>query len=157
MYNLLIISTVKTLKKITSILFVAAAMMMAACDPYDDQFPIPSDEYINDVNQTSWVYEERDTYEDENGMMPESVETDIIAFKSTASGKFSSRYANADRNNEETIPFTYTYKRPNGTITITADGQTETLNFSYNAEKEMLTPLGSEGYSLMFSRLRTAK
>ena len=128
-------------------------MLMAACDPNDDQFPTPSDEYINDVYQTSWVYEERDTYEDENGVMQESVETDIIAFKSTASGKFTSRYVSADRNDEETIPFTYTYKRPNGTITITADGQTETLNFTYNAEKETLTLYGSEGYSLMFSRL----
>jgi len=143
----------KTLRKITSILFVAATMLMAACDPNDDQFPTPSDEYINDVYQTSWVYEERDTYEDENGVMQESVETDIIAFKSTASGKFTSRYVSADRNDEETIPFTYTYKRPNGTITITADGQTETLNFTYNAEKETLTLYGSEGYSLMFSRL----
>ena len=34
----------KTLRKITSILFVAAAMTMAACDPNDDQFPTPSDE-----------------------------------------------------------------------------------------------------------------
>ena len=147
----------KTLRKITSILFVAATMMMASCDPYDDQFPIPSDEYINDVNQTSWVYEERDSYEDENGVMQESVETDIIAFKSTASGKFTSRYVSADRNDEETVPFTYTYKRPNGTITITADGLTETLNFSYNAENETLALYGSEGFCLMFSRLRTEK
>ena len=147
----------KTFRKITSILFVAATLMMTACDPYDDQFPIPSDEYINDVYQTSWVYEERDTYEDENGVMQESVETDIIEFKSTASGKFTSKYANADRNDEETIPFTYTYKRPNGTITITADGMTETLNFTYNAEKETLTLYGSEGYSLNFTPLRTAK
>ena len=132
-------------------------MLMAACDPNDDQFPTPSDEYINDVYQTSWVYEERDTYEDENGVMQESVETDIIAFKSTASGKFTSRYVSADRNDEETIPFTYTYKRPNGTITITADGLTETLNFSYNAENETLALYGSEGFCLMFSRLRTEK
>ncbi len=114
-------------------------MMMAACDPYDDQFPIPSDEYINDVYQTSWVYEERGTYEDENGVMQESVETDIIAFKSTASGKFTSRYVSADRNDEETIPFTYTYKRPNGTITLSADGMTETLNFTYNAQNYLKT------------------
>ena len=147
----------KTFRKITSILFVAATLMMTACDPYDDQFPIPSDEYINDVYQTSWVYEERGTYEDENGVMQESVETDIIAFKSTASGKFTSRYVSADRNDEETVPFTYTYKRPNGTITITADGMTETLNFTYNAEKETLTLYGSEGYSLNFTPLRTAK
>ena len=147
----------KTLRKITSILFVAATMLMTACDPYDDQFPIPSDEYINDVYQTSWVYEERGTYEDENGVMQESVETGIIAFKSTASGEFTSRYVSADRNDEETIPFTYTYKRPNGTITITADGMTETLNFTYNAEKETLTLYGSEGYSLNFTPLRTAK
>ena len=147
----------KTFRKITSILFVAATMLMTACDPYDDQFPIPSDEYINDVNQTSWVYEERGTYEDENGVMQESVETGIIAFKSTASGKFTSRYVSADRNDEETIPFTYTYKRPNGTITLSADGMTETLNFTYNAEKETLTLYGSEGYSLNFTPLRTAK
>ena len=147
----------KTLRKITSILFVAATMTMAACDPYDDQFPIPSDEYINDVYQTSWVYEERGTYEDENGVMQESVETGIIAFKSTASGEFTSRYVSADRNDEETIPFTYTYKRPNGTITLSADGMTETLNFTYNAEKETLTLYGSEGYSLNFTPLRTAK
>ena len=147
----------KTFRKITSILFVAATLMMASCDPYDDQFPIPSDEYINDVYQTSWVYEERGTYEDENGVMQESVETGIIAFKSTASGKFTSRYVSADRNDEETIPFTYTYKRPNGTITLSADGMTETLNFTYNAEKETLTLYGSEGYSLNFTPLRTAK
>lgn len=147
----------KTFRKITMIMFVAAAMTMAACDPYDDQFPIPSDEYINDVYQTSWVYEERGTYEDENGVMQESVETGIIAFKSTASGKFTSRYVSADRNDEETIPFTYTYKRPNGTITLSADGMTETLNFTYNAEKETLTLYGSEGYSLNFTPLRTAK
>ena len=147
----------KTFRKITSILFVAATLMMTACDPYDDQFPIPSEEYINDVNQTSWVHEERGTYEDENGEMQESVETGIIAFKSTASGKFTSRYVSADRNDEETIPFTYTYKRPNGTITLSADGMTETLNFTYNAEKETLTLYGSEGYSLNFTPLRTAK
>ena len=108
----------KTFRKITSILFVAATMLMAACDPYDDQFPIPSDEYINDVYQTSWVYEERDTYEDENGVMQESAETDIIAFESMVRG---------------------------------------TLNFTYNAEKETLTLYGSEGYSLNFTPLRTAK
>ena len=81
----------------------------------------------------------------------------VRAFKSTASGKFTSRYVSADRNDEETIPFTYTYKRPNGTINITADGLTETLNFSYNAEKETLTLYGSEGYSLNFTPLRTEK
>ena len=149
----------KTFRKITMIMFVAATMLMAACDPNDDQFPTPSDEYINDVYQTSWVYEERDTYEDENGVMQESVETDIIAFESMVRGTFTSRYANADRNDEETIPFTYTYtyKRPNGTITLSADGMTETLNFTYNAEKETLTLYGSEGYSLNFTPLRTAK
>ena len=147
----------KTFRKITSILFVATTMLMAACDPNDDQFPTPSDEYINDVYQTSWVYEERDTYEDENGVMQESVETDIIEFESTASGKFTTKYVNADRNDEETIPFTYTYKRPNGTITLSADGMTETLNFSYNAENETLALYGSEGFCLMFSRLRTEK
>ncbi len=103
------------------------------------------------------MWEERGTYEDENGVMQESVETGIIAFKSTASGKFTSRYVSADRNDEETIPFTYTYKRPNGTITLSADGMTETLNFTYNAEKETLTLYGSEGYSLNFTPLRTAK
>ena len=132
-------------------------MMMAACDPNDDQFPTPSDEFINDVYQTSWLYEERGTYEDENGVMQESVETDIIEFESTASGKFTTKYVNADRNDEETIPFTYTYKRPNGTITLSADGMTETLNFSYNAENETLALYGSEGFCLMFSRLRTEK
>ncbi len=34
---------------------------------------------------------------------------------------------------------------------------TETLNFTYNAEKETLTLYGSEGYSLNFTPLRTAK
>jgi len=89
--------------------------------------------------------------------MQESVETGIIAFESMAGGTFTSRYANANRNDEETIPFTYTYKSPNGTITITADGLTETLNFSYNAENETLALYGSEGFCLMFSRLRSEK
>ena len=144
----------KTFGKITSILFVAATLMMTACDPYDDQFPIPSDEYINDVYRSSWVYEEHDTYEDENGVMQESVETAVIEFESSTRGKFTSRYVSGSRNDEEAIPFTYTYKRPNGTITITADGQTESLSFSYNAANETLTLYGEEGISLIFTRLQ---
>ena len=31
----------KTFRNISSILFLAATMMMAACDPNDDQFPTP--------------------------------------------------------------------------------------------------------------------
>ncbi len=43
------------------------------------------------------------------------------------------------------------------TITITADGLTETLNFSYNAENETLALFSGKGFCLMFSRLRSEK
>lgn len=146
----------KVFKRFTSILFVAATMTMAACDP--DEIVSPDPEHpadpISDVYHTAWINEQTDTYEDEYGNQHESVETNIVRFETEKSGHMEYKYVTATQNENESYPFTYTYSTPNGTFTISEGGETETFNFSYNASNNTLALYGSEGYYMMFSRLQ---
>lgn len=146
----------RIIKKIASILFVAATMMMVACDP--DEMVSPDPEHpanpISDVYHTAWINEQTDTYEDEYGNQHESVETNIIKFETETSGHMEYKYVTATQNVNDIYPFTYSYSTPNGTFTIREGGETETFNFSYNASNNTLTLYGSEGYYMMFSRLK---
>ncbi len=145
----------RNIKKITSILFVAATMTMAACDP--DEIVSPNPEHpanpISDVYHTAWINEETDTYEDEYGNQHESVETNILRFETETTGQMEYKYVTATQNEDESYPFTYTYSTPNGTITISEGGSTETFNFSYNASNNTLA-IYDGAYYRMFSRLQ---
>ena len=146
----------KVFKRFTSILFVAATMTMAACDP--DEIVSPDPEHpadpISDVYHTAWINEQTDTYEDEYGNQHESVETNIVRFETETSGHMEYKYVTATQNENESYPFTYSYSTPNGTFTISEGGETETFNFSYNANNNTLALYGSGGYYMMFSRLQ---
>lgn len=145
----------RNIKKSTSILFVAATMTMAACDP--DEIVSPNPEHpanpISDVYHTAWINEETDTYEDEYGNQHESVETNILRFETETTGQMEYKYVTATQNEDESYPFTYTYSTPNGTITISEGGSTETFNFSYNASNNTLA-IYDGAYYRMFSRLQ---
>lgn len=145
----------RNIKKITSILFVAATMMMVACDP--DEMVSPDPEHpanpISDVYHTAWINEETDIYEDEYGNQHESVESNIIRFETETSGHMEYKYVTATQNEDESYPFTYTYSTLNGTITISESGSTETFNFSYNASNNTLAVYDG-AYYRMFSRLQ---
>ena len=145
----------KNIKKITSILFVAATMTMAACDP--DEMVSPNPEHpanpVSDVYHTAWINEETDTYEDEYGNQHESVETNILRFETETTGQMEYKYVTATQNEDESYPFTYTYSTPNGTVTISEGGSTETFNFSYNASNNTLA-IYDGAYYKMFSRLQ---
>lgn len=145
----------RNIKKIISILFVAATIMMAACDP--DEMVSPNPEHpanpVSDVYHTAWINEETDTYEDEYGNQHESVETNILRFESETTGHMEYKYVTATQNEDESYPFTYTYSTPNGTITISEGGSTETFNFSYNASNNTLA-IYDGAYYRMFSRLQ---
>lgn len=145
----------KNIKKITSIMFVAATMMMVACEkdpvvPHDPEHPANP---ISDVYHTAWINEQTDTYEDEYGNQHESVETNILRFETETSGRMEYKYVTATQNEDESYPFTYTYSTPNGTITISEGGSTNTFNFSYNASNNTLA-LYDGAYYRMFSRLQ---
>ena len=146
----------KVFKRFTSILFVAATMTMAACDP--DEMVSPDPEHpanpISDVYHTAWINEQTDTYEDEYGNQHESVETNIIRFETETSGHMEYKYVTATQHENDIYPFTYSYSTPNGTFTISEGGETETFNFSYNANNNTLALYGSGGYYMMFSRLQ---
>ncbi|MBQ8702910.1 MAG: hypothetical protein IJ524_00875 [Bacteroidales bacterium] len=103
--------------------------------------------------RTAWINEENDTYEDEYGNLHESVETNIIRFETETTGRMEYKYVTATQNEDESYPFTYTYSTPNGTITISEGGQTETFNFSYNASNNTIA-LYDGAYYRMFSRLQ---
>ena len=130
-------------------------MLLVACDP-DDMFDIndtiPTTPETSDVYNTSWINEKTDTYEDEYGEMHQSVETNIIKFETSTTGTMTYKYVTHTQNEDEDYPFTYTYSTPNGTITISDEGGTESFNFSYNAGNNTRTIYGSEGYYLVFRR-----
>ena len=120
------------------------AMLMVACDPdamFDINDTFPTTPETSDVYNTSWINEKTDTYEDEYGEMHQSVETNIIKFETSTTGTMTYKYVTH-----------YTYSTPNGIITISDEGGTESFNFSYNAGNNTLTIYGSEGYYLVFRR-----
>jgi hypothetical protein len=131
------------------------AMLLTGCDPdamFDINDTIPTTPETSDVYNTSWINEKTDTYEDEYGEMHQSVETNIIKFETSTTGTMTYKYVTHTQNEDEDYPFTYTYSTPNGTITISDEGGTESFNFSYNAGNNTLTIYGSEGYYLVFRR-----
>ena len=119
---------------------------------FDINDTIPTTPETSDVYNTSWINEKTDTYEDEYGEMHQSVETNIIKFETSTTGTMTYKYVTHTQNEDEDYPFTYTYSTPNGTITISDEGGTESFNFSYNAGNNTLTIYGSEGYYLVFGR-----
>jgi hypothetical protein len=130
-------------------------MLLTGCDPdtmFDINDTIPTTPETSDVYNTSWINEKTDTYEDEYGEMHQSVETNIIKFETSTTGTMTYKYVTHTQNEDEDYPFTYTYSTPNGTITISDEGGTESFNFSYNAGNNTLTIYGSEGYYLVFRR-----
>ena len=134
---------------------VMGAMLLTGCDPdamFDINDTIPTTPETSDVYNTSWINEKTDTYEDEYGEMHQSVETNIIKFETSTTGTMTYKYVTHTQNEDEDYPFTYTYSTPNGTITISDEGGTESFNFSYNAGNNTLTVYGSEGYYLVFRR-----
>ncbi|KWW31288.1 MAG: hypothetical protein AUK63_561 [bacterium P3] len=141
----------KVLRIIMCISFVSVSFLISACDP-EEIFELNVDPVV-DVYKTSWISERNDTYEDEHGTMQESMETNIIEFISSATGLMTYKYETATVIDEESYPFTYTYSRPNGTITITEGGETETFSFAFNADNNTLIIYGTEGYYLVFSRM----
>ena len=131
------------------------AMLLTGCDPdamFDINDTIPTTPETSDVYNTSWINEKTDTYEDEYGEMHQSVETNIIKFETSTTGTMTYKYVTHTQNEDEDYPFTYTYSTPNGIITISDEGGTESFNFSYNAGNNTLTVYGSEGYYLVFRR-----
>lgn len=146
----------KKLKTTAIILLAAGFILLTACDP-DDVFnttdTIPEAPIASDVYHTAWINEQTDTYEDEYGNQHESVETNIIRFETETSGHMEYKYVTATQNENDIYPFTYSYSTPNGTFTISEGGETETFNFSYNANNT-LALYGSGGYYMMFSRLQ---
>ena len=134
---------------------VMGATLLTGCDPdamFDINDTIPTTPETSDVYNTSWINEKTDTYEDEYGEMHQSVETNIIKFETSTTGTMTYKYVTHTQNEDEDYPFTYTYSTPNGTITISDEGGTESFNFSYNAGNNTLTIYGSEGYYLVFRR-----
>lgn len=107
---------------------------------------------ICDICNTSWINERTETYEDEYGNLHESVETNIIKFESTTTGILTYGYVTPTENEKYDIPFTYTYSSPNGTITISDEGGSESFDFSFNADNNTLIVYGDGGYYLVFSQ-----
>lgn len=145
----------RILRILTGILFATASLMMASCDPEEVFYIDPEllENPISDVQRTTWINETSDSYEDENGIIHVSVESDIIKFKTETSGLITHKYVTDTQNEEVSYPFSYTYATPNGTITISEDGNSETFNFTCNVPNTLTLYLG-ESDSIMFSRLR---
>ena len=135
----------KSFKKMTSALLVASALVVTGCEPD----PV---ENTNDVLHTTWINTYTETYEDENGVTQEYRETYTLAFMTETTGLTSYQFTDTEGTETDSLPFTYTYTRPNGTMTV-AEGDIDTIqfNFTYNAGNKTLT-LVAEGDSMVFTK-----
>lgn len=95
------------------------------------------------------------TWEDQQGNPHTVFENNIIYFDTKDEGRMVYNLEVPDmpeENETETIPFVYTYNAPNGTITATDQGITQTMTFFISENKLALT-LGAEYYSLIFTQM----
>ncbi len=141
----------KKIRKITTMLLMAATLVLTAFECGPDEEPIIS----LTVDGTSWVNKQHDSYEDEYGQIQESVETTILYFRGNNQGRLTVKYESAQGIDEESMDFRYTHNTSSftGTITISEGGVTEKYNFSYNLDNNTLTLYGTGGFYLLFDKI----
>ncbi len=141
----------KKIRKITTMLLMAATLVLTAFECGPDEEPIIS----LTVDGTSWVNKQHDSYEDEYGQIQESVETTILYFRGNNQGRLTVKYESAQGIEEESMDFRYTHNTSSftGTITISEGGVTEKYNFSYNLDNNTLTLYGTGGFYLLFDKI----
>ena len=141
----------KKIRKITTMLLMAATLVLTAFQCGPDEEPIIS----LTVDGTSWVNKQHDSYEDEYGQIQESVETTVLYFRGNNQGRLTVKYESAQGIDEESMDFRYTHNTSSftGTITISEGGVTEKYNFSYNWDNNTLTLYGTGGFYLLFDKI----
>ncbi len=141
----------KKIRKITTMLLMAATLVLTAFECGPDEEPIIS----LTVDGTSWVNKQHDSYEDEYGQIQESVETTVLYFRGNNQGRLTVKYESAQGIEEESMDFRYTHNTSSftGTITISEGGVTEKYNFSYNLDNNTLTLYGTGGFYLLFDKI----
>lgn len=141
----------KKFRKITTMLLMAATLVLTAFECGPDEEPIIS----LTVDGTSWVNKQHDSYEDEYGQIQESVETTVLYFRGNNQGRLTVKYESAQGIEEESMDFRYTHNTSSftGTITISEGGVTEKYNFSYNLDNNTLTLYGTGGFYLLFDKI----
>lgn len=141
----------KKIRKITTMLLMAATLVLTAFECGPDEEPIIS----LTVDGTSWVNKQHDSYEDEYGQIQESVETTVLYFRGNNQGRLTVKYESAQGIDEESMDFRYTHNTSSftGTITISEGGVTEKYNFSYNLDNNTLTLYGTGGFYLLFDKI----
>ena len=141
----------KKIRKITTMLLMAATLVLTAFQCGPDEEPIIS----LTVDGTSWVNKQHDSYEDEYGQIQESVETTVLYFRGNNQGRLTVKYESAQGIDEESMDFRYTHNTSSftGTITISEGGVTEKYNFSYNLDNNTLTLYGTGGFYLLFDKI----
>lgn len=141
----------KKIRKITTMLLMAATLVLTAFECGPDEEPI----IALTVDGTSWVNKQHDSYEDEYGQIQESVETTVLYFRGNNQGRLTVKYESAQGIEEESMDFRYTHNTSSftGTITISEGGVTEKYNFSYNLDNNTLTLYGTGGFYLLFDKI----
>lgn len=139
------------MKKVFAIVFAAVSLLAVSCKD-NDGFENPPQNDSSSIVGTTWQCVEEDYYYDDDDHVHHYVETGYVSFLNDVNGQIGSSYVEPqfpDENSEEAFPFTYTFNDPNGTITVTAEGETRTLTFNVEGDKLTLC-LDDEYYPKVF-------
>ena len=115
-----------------------------SCDKNDDDNDNNQQSQTNDTSLvgTNWASHDEGENELESGIMAHYVADGRISFETANSGSFSismeyEEYPEENMNYE--LPITYTYKAPNGTITVSMMGFTRNMTFVVSGDQMTLT------------------
>ncbi len=128
----------KTSNKITSLLFLATALVTASCTPEETVV-------ANDLTNTTWAmaYSYEDT--DDNGNPHTEYGYDTIRFETHNSGKLTHKTESPIYFEEYAIPITYTYtnETQQGTVTLLEEEHNVTLTIVCDTIDNSLTMNGT--------------
>ena len=146
-------------KTIAALFTVATMIFAVSCNKNEDDNEGGQNQNNNNNTSlvgTNWTSHEEGEDELESGIMAHYVSEGWLRFETATTGNFgfSMEYEEyPEENMNYSLPFTYTYQAPNGTITASAMGYTMNMTFVVNGNQmTVTTTMDGETESAIFTR-----
>ena len=110
---------------------------------------------INSLVGTTWGYSDNGEESFGGGMAIHYTTNVTVTFQTNSTGSIHSVYECVEypeQNEDETISFSYTYNAPNGTMTATVDGMTQTISFTVSGNTLTLISPDPEDEPIILTR-----
>jgi hypothetical protein len=132
-------------KTIAALFTVATMIFAVSCDKNEDDNDGGQNQNNNNNTSlvgTNWINHQEGEDELDGGVMAHYVSDVRLSFGTATTGNvsFSMEYPEyPEENLNYSLPFTYTYQTPNGTITASAMGYTMNMTFVVNGNQMTVT------------------